>query len=489
MSSLSRRAFLAATIGAAAAQAQKKRWNVLFIAVDDMRPDLGCYGNTDVQTPNLDKLASKGLTFLRAYCQQAVCSPSRSSLLTGRRPDTTGIYELETHFRKNLAEVVTLPQLFKNNGYATTGLSKIYHGTLDDADSWSIPSWNPGHAAAWNTPENAQIAQSKADGIRAGGWRVKPAPVKPGTRGPAWEMPDVADNDLPDGKTADTAIRAMQTLRDRPFFLATGFLKPHLPFVAPKQYFDLYPEEKIRVTDFQLGPENAPPIAFHNFGELRSYRDIPASGPVSEEKARELVRAYRASITYTDAQIGRVVDELDRLKLRDSTIVIVWGDHGWHLGNHGLWAKHSNFERATHVPLIISVPGQQSAGKTTEALTEFVDIYPSLAELCGLKLPDGLEGTSFVPLIENPKRKWKTAAFSQYPRATPDGRAMGYSMRTSQYRYTEWITEDRKIVAQELYDYKNDPDEKINGASSPENAKLVVKLSEQLKAGWKAARP
>src|SRR5688572_15241669 len=181
MLTLSRRAFLASTIGAAAAQIPKKRWNVLFIAVDDMRPDLGCYGNTDVRTPNLDKLASKGLTFLRAYCQQAVCSPSRTSLLTGRRPDTTGIYELETHFRKTLSNVVTLPQLFKNNGYATTGLSKIYHGTLDDADSWSIPSWTPGSAAAWHTPENAQIAQSKAEAIRAGGWRVKPAPTKPGS--------------------------------------------------------------------------------------------------------------------------------------------------------------------------------------------------------------------------------------------------------------------------------------------------------------------
>lgn len=487
MSHVSRREFLAAGLGVVTARAAGQPFNVLFIAVDDMRPDLGCYGNTTVRTPNLDKLASRGLTFTRAYCQQAVCSPSRTSLLTGRRPDTTRVYELQTHFRKNLPDVVTLPQFFKNNGYTTTGLSKIFHGGLDDAQSWSIPSWVPNaNGIAWNSPENAERFQKQTASVREGGWRLERPVNKPGARGPAWDMPDVADNRLPDGMTADTAIRALQTFKDKPFFLATGFLKPHLPFIAPKRYFELYPKEEVRMTDYPLPPEGVPPLAMHSFGELRSYRDIPAQGPVPKEKALELVRAYHASISYTDAQIGRVLDELDRLNLRDKTVVIVWGDHGYHLGDHGLWNKHTNFERATHVPLIVSVPGQKTAGKKTSALTEFVDIYPSLAELCGLPKPAGLEGTSFAPLMENASRPWKTAAFSQYPRSSPEtGRVMGYSMRTDRYRYTEWFANANEAVARELYDYETDPDEKKNLASSPRHAKLVRELSAKLRGAGK----
>ena len=485
---LSRRQFLAAAAGSvtAAAAQSKPRLNVVFIAVDDMRPELGCYGATHVQTPNLDKLASRGTTFLKTYCQQAVCSPSRTSLLTGRRPDTTKVYELQTHFRKTIPDVVTLPQHFRQNGYVTTGLSKIYHGGLDDPESWSIPAWVPGSPAAWNTPENAERAQAQWNRVKENGLRMQAAPANRAQRGPAWNAPEVADNALADGKTADTAVRALGELKagGKPFFLAIGFLKPHLPFIAPKKYFDLYPPDKVKRTDYALPPKGVPPIALHNFGELRNYSDIPEKGEISEAKTMELIRAYYASISYTDAQIGRVLTELDRQGLRENTVVIVWGDHGYHLGDHGMWNKHSNFERAVHVPMIVSAPGYRG-GRKSPALTEFVDIYPSLAELCGLPKPEGVEGHSFVPLLDRPSRTWKSAAFSQYPR----GKAMGYSIRTDRYRYTEWITPGLDEKPNELYDYTTDPDEKVNLAGDPQQAGRVRDLSERLKAGWSRAMP
>lgn len=482
---VSRRSFLAATAVALSAQPPVKRLNVLFIAVDDMRPDLGCYGNTYAKTPHLDKLAAKGTTFMRTYCQQAVCSPSRTSLLTGRRPDTTQVYELQTHFRKTIPDVVTLPQHFKNNGYVTTGLSKLFHGGLDDPASWSIPSWVP-NGPAWNSADNAAKTERDWTRIRENGLRAVSAPVPRTKRGPSWKAEEASDEALPDGLTAGTAIRALQHFKQskQPFFLGVGFLKPHLPFVAPKKYFDLYPPDTVRMTDYPLPPEDVPKLALHNSGELRNYQDIPEQGDIPESKALELIRGYYAALSYTDAQIGRVLDELDRLELRDSTVLIVWGDHGWHLGNHGLWNKHTNFEKATHAPMIVSAPGHRG-GRKSFALTEFVDIYPSLAELCGLPKPEGVEGVSFVPLLERPNQQWKAAAFSQYPR----GETMGYSMRTDRYRYTEWVTPGSAHVAKELYDYVNDPDEKANLASQPAQSDHIQELSAQLKAGWKKAVP
>ncbi|MCX6637054.1 MAG: sulfatase [Acidobacteria bacterium] len=488
---VSRRGALAALGGMpsvlAAQTGRGPRYNVLFLAVDDLRPELGCYGNTLIHSPNIDRLASRGLVFQRAYCQQAVCSPSRTSLLTGLRPDTTRVYELQTHFRKNLPGAVTLPEQFRKNGYATTGLSKIFHGGLDDAQSWSIPSWVP-NGPAWGSPENAARFERMAASLRERGLRNQPA--SQASRGPSWEAPDVADNALADGKTADTAIAALRKLRGQPFFLAAGFLKPHLPFIAPKRYYDLYKDAKFKLAPNPFPPRNVPPVALHNFGELRSYSDIPKEGPVSGEKALELIRGYYAAASYTDAQIGRVIGELERLKLGDSTIVILWGDHGWHLGEHGLWNKHTNFEIAARAPLMISVPGQRSAGRKSAALVEFVDIYPTLCELCGVPVPGQLEGTSFAPLVDNPGREWKTAAFSQYPRAVPGvGQAMGHSMRTDRYRYTEWRVPAKDWLAVELYDYQNDPLGNVNIAGEPGQAALVRRLSRMLEDGWKAARP
>ncbi|MDM8007730.1 MAG: sulfatase [Phycisphaerae bacterium] len=482
----------------AQAQAAERR-NVLFIAVDDLRPDLGCYGAKHIHSPSIDKLARAGTVFSRAYCQQAVCSPSRTSLLTGRRPDTTKVYDLQTHFRIHLPDVVTLPQYFKQQGYHTQSMGKIFHGGLDDPQSWSVPSWFP-KGQGYHKPESLKTIEETQSRLKAEGKPYKEEVVrrdeKTGTvlkikrsgqrvRGPAWEDPDVADNDLADGMVAEKAVETLRQLKDKTFFLAVGFYKPHLPFIAPAKYFDLYPAAGVRLAANPFPPKDVPPVALHDFGELRAYSDMPKVGPVSDAKARELVRAYQAASSFTDAQIGRVLDELDRLGLRDKTIVVVWGDHGWHLGEHGIWCKHSNFEIATRVAMIISAPRQKNAGKTTAALSEFVDIYPTLCELAGLPLPQGLEGTSLVPVMNDPDRSWKKAAFSQYPRQ----KAMGYSIRTDRYRYTEWAEPGQEPAGVELYDHQTDPAENVNIAGLAENKELVVKLSKMLKDGWNAAKP
>ena len=480
--------------------AEQGKYNVLFIAVDDLRTTLGCYGAPVIQTPNLDALAARGTLFSRAYCQQALCSPSRTSLLTGCRPDTTKIYELSTHFRKTLPNAVTLPEQFKQHGYHAQGFSKIYHGGLDDPQSWTVPHWAP-RAPTYLKPESLAEQKKLEEELKAAGKQFRDQVLerdpktglalriqRSGSRlkGPSWEDPDVADNALADGMTADKAVETLRQVKDKRFFLAVGFLKPHLPFVAPKRYFDLYPRDKITLADNPFPPKDCPEIALTNSGELRAYTDIPSVGPVGDAKARDLIRAYYAAASYTDAQIGKVLHTLDLLGLRNKTVVVVWGDHGWQLGEHGLWCKHTNFEEATHAPLIFSAPDQKHRGAKTKALAEFVDIYPTLCELAGLPVPEGLEGTSLAPLIGNPDRPGKKAAFSQYPRP---GNVMGYSMRTDRYRYTEWIKEGKDTVGIELYDYEKDPKGNVSVAHLPENKELVDKLSKQLHDGWKAVVP
>lgn len=455
--------------------------NVLFIAVDDLRPELGCYGNRLIKSPNIDQLAARGLVFTRAYCQQAVCSPSRTSLLTGRRPDTTKVYDLVKHFRKELPDVVTLPQFFKLNGYHSQGIGKIYHGTLDDPASWSVPHWRPSQPIYG--PENGKTLPKRRK-ARASGKKDEEF------RGPAWQSPDVADNALTDGALADRAVELLRELKDKPFFLGVGFIKPHLPFVAPKKYWDLYAEKEIPLAVNPFAPTNCPKYALTDWGELRSYANIPRSGPLDEAQTRDMIHGYYACVSYMDAQLGRVLAELDRLKLRDRTIVILWGDHGWQLGEHGMWCKHTNFEEATRAPLIISVPGQKNTGRKSDALVEFVDIYPTLAELCGLPKPEGVEGFSFKPLLDDPRRPWKSAAFSQYPRAIPEqGRGMGHSMRTDRYRLTEWAVAGKEYRGYELYDYQTDPQGNDNVAQKPEYADRLKELTAQLHAGWQAALP
>lgn len=461
------------------------KFNVLFIAVDDLRPQLGCFGHARMKSPNIDRLASGGTVFARTYCQQAVCAPSRASLLSGCRPDTTRVYDLDTPLRSVMPEVLTLPQHFKNNGYTAVSLGKIYHhARRDDPAGWSEPPATvPGAFPGYATREKLdEVERLTAEAIRQG-WTPKFAGEK--KKGSPTEAGDVPDEAYADGKLAAMAIDALRRLKDGPFFLAVGFFRPHLAFACPKKYWDMYPPDTIDLADNPFQPKGAPDIAMHNWGELRAYHGIPQDGPLSDALARELVRGYYACVSFTDAQIGKVLDELGRLGLADRTIVVLWGDHGWNLGEHGLWCKHSNFETSVHSPLVIRAPGKRG-GQTTERLAEFVDIYPTLCDLAGLPLPAHLEGISLTPLMDDPLRPWKKAAFSQYPRS---GKVMGYSMRTERYRFTRWQKPDGSAVGIELYDHQTDPHENVNLAVMPEHAKTVAELSAQLTKGWRAALP
>ncbi len=494
---LSRRTFLSSL--AALAQPRKPgKYNVLFIAIDDLKPTIGCYGDTLAITPNIDKLAARGLTMTRAYCQQAVCSPTRTSLLLGRRPDTTKIYDLQHHFRGVLPDVVTLPQHFKNNGYVTAGLSKIWHGGLEDGRSYTIPHWVPQSPGDWGSVESATWQSRREAAVIAAGWQTpsneqaaQKKKRKQANRPHVFENPDVADNELPDGKTADQAVRAIAKLKDERFFLMVGFLKPHLPFIAPKRYLDMHAKDKFSLAKFRQPPAGSPDFAGHVNGELRTYKGVPESGPIPEPLQLDLIRTYYAAASYTDAQIGKVLDALDKNGLRESTVVILWGDHGWHLGDHGLWHKHTNFEQATRTPLILSVPGAKTAGRKSSGFTEYVDIFPTLTDLCGLPPSTGLEGISFAPLVENPDRPWKKAAFSQYPRGSKEhGELMGYSMRTDRYRLTLWKKRAGGAeVAAELFDYEKDPDERQNLAADPAYSNAIKDLRAQFNSGWRGALP
>ncbi|MCU0872045.1 MAG: sulfatase [Pirellulaceae bacterium] len=468
------------------------RPNVLFFAVDDLRPEFGAYGKTYIHSPNLDRLANRGMTFNRAYCQQAVCSPTRSSLLTGTRPDTTKVWDLETHFRTALPDVVTLPQHFKQNGYFVQGMGKLYHGGFDDPQSWSVPWTSPktGHGTYGLPENNALSKQASAATPKNAPKAKKGKAASRGPRGPAFESSDVPDNTFHDGALADMAVAALAECakKDQPFWLGVGFIRPHLPFVAPKKYWDLYDPATIQLAPNPFPPKGAPEYAVLPGGELRSYHGIP-TGPIPDDLARQLKHGYFAAISYMDAQVGRVLDELDRLGLTEKTIIVLWGDHGWKLGEHGGWCKHSNVENDTNAPLLISVPGLKTAGQRTNSLAEFVDIYPTLAELCGLPLPEHLEGASLVPVLRDPTTAVKSAAFSQYPRGVDGRQLMGYTMRTDRYRFTRWVgrSDHSKVDAVELYDHQTDPQENVNIANSPENAELVARLTEQWQQGWRGA--
>jgi arylsulfatase A-like enzyme len=465
--------------------AQAAPYNVLFIAVDDLRPELGCYGHPTIKSPNIDKLASQGLRFDRAYCQLALCNPSRSSLLTGLRPETLGIYDLATNIRDRLPDVVTLPQLFKNNGYTSVRFGKIFHttnGNHDDNVSWSEV---PGSVAA-KAPANAssETTTKKKKKGKAG------TSTDPHANELPYAAPDCTDEALADGKVAADAIAAMRLLTNKPFFLAVGFHKPHLPFVAPKRYWDFYDAASLKLAPNPYLPKDTPEFASNDASELRRYKGVPKQGPISDTEARNLIHGYYACVSYTDAQVGKVLAELDRLGLRKNTIVILWGDHGYHLGEHGTWNKRTNWEIATRVPMIIALPNQKTAGQATAALVEFVDIYPTLAGLCKLRTPQNLEGTSFQPLIESPQRPWKTAAFSIYQKNIPDvGNAFARAIRTADYRMVEWSTTNSTFKAYELYDHRKDHDENVNIAKLPENKQTLEGLIQQLHVGWRKAVP
>ena len=490
-----RRDFLAqgaSTVGAAAAVATSRPLNVLFLAVDDLRPELGCYGNSQIQTPNLDALAARSMIFERAYCQAAVCGPSRASLLTGLRPDTTRVWGNRTHFRHAHPALVTLPQRFKDAGYHTQAIGKVLHGNQADSPSWSVPAWpEGGRQAGMQYIDEARFAalRAKEPGRR---WQGDEIPTLEWTKLDSWQAPDVPANALQDGQVADRAVAALQELRDQPFFLAVGFQKPHLPFTAPKRYFELYDADRLPLAEDAHRPVDAPDFAFTNSQELRGYQDIPATGPLARGKARELVHGYYAATSFMDAQAGRVLSELERLGLAERTVVLLFGDHGWHLGEHGLWAKTNNFELDTRVPLMLHVPGQRTLGGRCARFVELVDMYPTLCEACGIAIPASLEGTSMLPLLEQPERPWKQAAFSQITRpylADQNWNRMGYTMRTERWRYTEWQDRDRAVVARELYDYEISAAETVNLAARVEQGQRVEEMSAQLRRGWRGATP
>jgi iduronate 2-sulfatase len=469
-------------------RAADSRYNVLFIAVDDLRPELGCYPDASrlVRSPNIDNLAASGLRFDRAYCQFALCNPSRSSLLTGRRPETLQVFDLKTFVRKNNPGISTLPELFKNNGYETRSYGKIFHagnGNHDDPASWSIRPW---HSARDDSP-----APSPAASAGGSTFKDESDPDTPDHSNDApYEVRDVADEQLIDGQIASRAVAALRQLKGRPFFLAVGFHRPHLPFVAPRKYWDWYRPQDIKLAANPFVPEDAPAFASNDSAELRRYKGIPKEGPIPDKDALNLVHGYYACVSYVDAQIGRLLKELERLSLRSNTVVILWGDHGYQLGEHATWTKRTNWEIATRAPLLISVPNQKSRRRATDALVEFVDIYPTLAELCRLPLPLKLEGTSFVPLLQEPARPWKTAAFSVYTKKTLElGNGIGRAMRTDRYRLVEWTGSACSLPIYELYDHREDPLENVNQAKLPANKRLLEELAEQLHAGWQKAVP
>ena len=477
--------FMAAFPSALAISQQVKpsHLNVLFIAVDDLRPALGCYGDQIAKTPNIDALASRGLLFNRAYCQLAVCCPSRLSLLTGLRPDSIRVWDLGTHFRETRPNAVTLPEYFKNNGYVTQSLGKIFHGSGNP--SKDPPSWS--FEPMFDRVRDSKVRYALPENVQGKGLKKT-----------ASEAASVPDNTYIDGIVCDTALETLNDLKQQrqPFFLALGFRKPHLPFCAPQKYWDLYDREQIPLPVFDRYPMDAPELAIRSWMELEGYTDIPKDGQIPPAKVRELRHGYYACVSYIDALVGRVLGKLESLQLADNTVIILWGDHGFHLGEQGLWTKANNFERSTRAPLILSVPSLPDPGGKSNALVEFVDVYPTLADVCGLEIPVGLEGISLKPLLTEPDRAWKTAVFSQYPRSRSANRhrshgdIMGYALRTDRFRYVEWREwKSQETVARELYDHQTDPLETRNVAGRPEYASNIASLKQKLADGWKSALP
>ncbi len=495
---------------------QSSKPNILFIAVDDLKPILGCYGNTLVKTPNIDRLAKMGTVFTKNYCQQSVCGPTRASLMTGMRPDYTKIWDLRTQMRDMNPNILTIPQYFISQGYNTAGIGKIYH------PSSAINKIDP---ASWNVPYIELTARDYANGMGkpANNQYQNPATkalfekeVKPkkdngddenpvSRKGPSTECIDVPDDAYNDGVYAIKAKAQIIKLskENKPFFMAVGFHKPHLPFVAPKKYWDLYKREEMPLEKFQEHAKNGVEIAYHKSGELRNYPDIPefATLPgedlrigLKTEKQKELIHGYYASVSYMDAQVGILLNTLEEQGILNNTIIVLWGDHGWHLGDHDLWEKHTTFEQANRSPLIIASPGIKAG--TSKSISEHVDIFPTLCQLAGVPVPKNLAGKSLMPVMQNKSMEVKDFAMSQYHRTLKaeeakklgykDRKLWGYSMRTDKYRFVMWMnnfTSDQpfsadKIYAIELYDYEKDPLEKVNVAGD----KDYKKAEEELRA-------
>lgn len=482
--------------------------NVLFIIVDDLKPILGCYGDPFVKTPNIDRFAKEGVVFTNTYCQQAVCGPSRASFLTGMRPDYTGVWDLETEMRNINPEILSMPQFFKQNGYITAGIGKVFDSrSVDeniDKPSWSIPFYKKSNDYY---PKEMGKAKGRYRGVKvleeieiyekiggAKGLKGKELSnfIKINAK-PSVESLDIPDNAYIDGATVLHSKDILKVLKEnaKPFFFAVGITKPHLPFAVPKKYWDLYNRDEIQLAEFRENANNSPLVAYHGAGELYKYADIPPIASFSDvkggmelpfDKQKELIHGYYASVSYADALIGKLISTLVSLNLKDNTIVTIIGDHGWHLGDHNLWCKHSNFEQATRIPMIFKIPGIKAS--KTSALAEAVDIFPTLCDATGIKIPEQLQGVSLMPILKEIKSKVKDYAVSQYRRGK-NMRTFGYSIRTERFRLTLWMKDfyrlykpfdEGYIVSGELYDYDNDPLETENYYNNKEYVSVKKEL-------------
>lgn len=492
-----------------------KKPNILFISIDDLRPTLGAYGDPIAITPNMDKLASEGFTFRETFAQVAVCAPSRASLMTGVRPDSTRVWHLEDKFREINPNAVTMPQYFSKFGYHTVNIGKIFHNYMPDSASWDEPDLRPAQYLRedWMKRDgetfyiSEEINRSQAinrDSLLkllpnryADGWNT----------GPAWESANVHDTMYYDGAQTELAKRTLSRLAktDEPFYMGLGYFRPHLPFAVPEKYWNLYDPSKIPLAKNPNVPKNAPGYTMNSMYELRHYDGFgnighpQSSYRMGKDTARVLKHGYYASVSYVDALLGNLIAHMKKIGIYENTIIILWGDHGWKLGEHNSWGKMTNYNIDLKVPMIIRYPNQKNKGAQTFAITELVDMFPSLCELAGIKAPDYMQGTSFVPLMNNPKRNWKSAAFSQFhrkPKEAADGkRYMGYSINTKKYHYIEWYTWDTKngtrgqLKDTELYDLQKDPLETVNISGESKLSNVVSGLSVQLASGWKKAKP
>ena len=442
--------------------------NVLFISVDDLRPELDFYGASHIKSPNLNKLAESGVVFNRAYCNVPVCGASRSSLLSGIRPTYNRFLQYYAQADIETPNAITLPEHFKNNGYKTISVGKIFHTPGDNEKAWSETPYRFDHHkmpdGSWSDKGwRNYIKEENTELSETGDFIVNPA----------WEKADVSDTSYFDGKYAKKAIEYLRQLKDdnQPFFLGVGFLKPHLPFNAPKKYWDMYDRDSIQLADNPYFPENTPDNAKFNWGELRSYDGIPKQGLLNDDLSRSLAHGYYACVSATDALVGKVLDELDELGLRENTIVVLWSDHGYQIGEHGMWCKHVNFETSLRTTLVISAPNYMT-GKA-DGIVEMVDLYPTLADLCNLPmLENQLQGQSLVPILEDTNASIKEFAIGKWMK--------GVTLIEDRYFYTEWHDKKKDEIGRMLYDHKNDPKENKNIAELPENTSLVKELSIRL---------
>ena len=444
-------------------QEQTKKQNILFISIDDFRPKISSYGETKMITPNIDKLASEGLQFNNAYTNIAVCGASRASLMTGIRPSLNRFNDFSTRAQVDTPQAISLNQLFMDNGYETISYGKIYHHSDDFQQHWSEK--DKGQIQSdFQDPKSIERVNNAEKG-------------EYGNKNLTYEYPDVDDYAYNDGKITQNAIYKLKVLKedDQPFFMAIGYVSPHLPFIQPKKYWDMYDHDSIQLADNSYQPENSPFIAIeaqHNSAELRkNYLDIPAQGKLDDDLARNLIHGYYASVSYMDALIGELIKELDDLGLRDNTTIILWSDHGYFLGEHGFWCKHSTFHEAVKIPFIMSSPGY-AKNQITDSFTELVDVYPTLCELANITPPTYIHGKSLTPVLKNPSIQLKDEIYTRYKQ--------GEAVIDANYSYTEFYR-GKTYVGNMMYDMKTDLKQNIDISKTPANAKLVKMYSQKLK--------